>query len=134
MAKRVPVKEVKKTIGSQYEARGDVALVDIKGHLSPLDIRTIQELIDLYDKVFPYPHPASIDKMTRDMRMKRRNEQADYNDFNELGKETELRHTISIPEGLLRSIKTAYPNIIRDRMQYDDFVKNFPRFSVVERY
>lgn len=118
---------------AEGEAAGKISLNDVRGLPDEFDRRTIQDLIDLYDKVFPYPHAASIDKLCNDMRRKRKNEQIDYNQFNELGKEMALRHTMCIPDALLQTIKVGYPNIIKDKMQYRWFMRKFPRFVVAEK-
>lgn len=126
--------EIKKELGTKTEASGKIALLDVTGLLDETDIRTIQALIDIYDHTFPYPGHLSIDYMTQQSRKQRRSYQKDYNQFNELDKQSSMRHTMCIPEGLLAVIKEKYPNIIRDKVQYLQLLKRFPRFRVSERY
>lgn len=121
-------------VESEFDTSGLVDLTSVRGLPDEWDRKNIQSLIDVYDNVHPFPDPESIDMLTRGIRLKRKRQQIDYNDFNELGKETALRHTLSIPSSLLAEIKKGYPNIIKDKLQYRWFLKKFPRFRVSDRY
>lgn len=136
MAKNVEPKQVQKTVktDTQLSDNNTVIIEDVHGRLDEFDFRTIQKMIDIYDHTFPYPHMASIDKLAGDMRKKRRDFQVGFNKFNELDKGSGLRHTMCIPEGLLAVIKTGYPNIIKDPIQYRQFLNRFKRFNVAEKY
>lgn len=134
MAQKKVKKELKKQVKSEHDTGHAVDLLDVRGKLDEFDFRTIERLIEIYDRMYPYPHIASIDYLVGDMRKKRKEEQINYNKFNLVGEQTQLRHTMCIPEGLLSVIKQAYPNIIRDKLQYRQFLKRFPRFRVSENY
>lgn len=124
----------KKQVATNTNVSGKVGVLDATGKLDEFDFRTIQALIDIYDHTFPFPHHASIDFMTRQLRKQRKDHQEGYSAFNELSVDSQMRHTMCIPEGLLAVIKVQYPNIIRDKVQYRQFLKKFPRFRVSERY
>lgn len=123
----------KKLVSSQNDLSGKVILEDVVGRLDEFDFRVIQDLIDIYDQVHPYPSLASIDRLNAQIRKQRKDFQEGYNKFGELSKQTGLRHTMSMPESLLIAIKQGYPNIIRDPIQYRQFLKRFPRFQIAEK-
>lgn len=121
-------------IATDHELSGSLKLADIRGVPDEMDYKNLKYLIDIYDRVHPYPDPESIRALVEGVRTMRKKYQTNYNEFNELGKGLQLRHTISIPEALLKEIKRGYPNIFKDKLQYRWFLRKFPQFRVSEKY
>lgn len=90
------------------------------------DKKNIEGLIETYNLAFPYPHEQSLQyvieegekftkKMPRNIRRKAKKE---------------LALVVHLPIPFSIALKTGYPLIFSDKVQFAWFLKNFPQFNL----
>lgn len=97
---------------------------ELKGlPLSDWDIKNIARLINLYSKAFPgyIEHHArqaakEVESISKQSTFKK--------------SELNFSKRMSMPQELLRELKRAYPAIISDKRQFEQFLRSFPQFDL----
>lgn len=98
---------------------------DLKGLLmSEWDRQNIGFLIAFYERAFPGVINAVIKEASKDLLTSRQIRYA--------AKKQEIGWTrrLAIPSGLLQELKRAYPAIIVDKGQFEQFLRWFPQFDL----
>lgn len=96
---------------------------DLKGlQMSDWDRKNIGHLIDFYEKAYP----GVIAQVAHEARL----DTVDETQFNKPTDKFKISRRMAIPEGLLLELKRAYPSIIIDKRQLNQFLRWYPQFDL----